>query len=835
MTRPALLSASYALCAAMLLVAWHLAWFQAWELSAYDRVLRSRPALPADPRILIVGVTEQDIQDLQWPLPDAAIAQAIEALLAQGASVVGVDLYRDHPVPPGSAALQLVFQDPRVIAIQEISSRGGQGIPAPPGIPAERVGMSDLVTDPDGVLRRALLYLLTADGQLAETLPLRLARYYLRPDRIEVQATADDPNAFTFGAARFAPLPPRGGGYADIDSGGFQVMLNYRPGNRPADQVSLGQLLAGQVPAEQLRGKAVLLGTVARSLRDFHLTPYSDRKQEVQFFAGVDVHAHLLSFLLSAATHDAKPPAFGYPGVIRTAPAAVDVGWLLGWMLVAALLAWRIRQPWWSLLALVGGPALPIATASGLLYLDCWLPQASAALGYFLVYLAFIGLRLSYAYWTDSVTGLPNRNALHLHLAPARRVTGSERALLVVHVGRYDAVRGLYTEQTAADLMSEMAALLRRQQWRAADGRPIDGRVFRVGAADFAVLLDGNAGAPTSNAFETLCRELEQPLSVSGHALYAGACSGLSQETAGDIRPLLDEAYAAMHEARVLGHSGVQLYSEQARRQRLTRLRLEQALRHALRDVEQGNGGRRFPVYYQPLVTLATGRVAGFEALIRWIGDDDRLISPAEFIPVAEQSDVIIGLGDWVLRQACDQLIAWQQTPGNADLFISVNVASRQLADGDRLVAKVRRLLDDTGLNPATLKLEITESAGLGDMQRARATLDKLHGLGVRLSADDFGTGYSSLSYLTELPFDTLKIDQCFVRPLDSSKVNREVIQAALSLAQRLGIETVAEGIEREEHAATLRQWQADLGQGYLFGRPMPADQAQAMLATRGR
>jgi EAL domain-containing protein (putative c-di-GMP-specific phosphodiesterase class I) len=288
---------------------------------------------------------------------------------------------------------------------------------------------------------------------------------------------------------------------------------------------------------------------------------------------------------------------------------------------------------------------------------------------------------------------------------------------------------------------------------------------------------------------------------------------------------MLRDADTAMYRAKAGGRARHQVFAGDMHQRAVSSLQIETDLRRALER-------REIVPYYQPIVDLDSGGIVGFEALARWRHPSRGVLSPDLFIPVAEETGLIVQIGEWILGEACRQVREWQRKHPRWDtLGISVNVSGRQLSGGGLAVA-VERALRETGLDPTCLTLEITESALMHNLNAGAAVIQRLHAMSVGLHLDDFGTGYSSLAYLHSFPVHTLKIDQSFVMRMDGRPEKSAIVRAIVSLAENLGMEVVAEGVETREQAETLRALRCRRGQGFLFSRPIPADEAGALLAN---
>jgi EAL domain-containing protein (putative c-di-GMP-specific phosphodiesterase class I) len=323
-----------------------------------------------------------------------------------------------------------------------------------------------------------------------------------------------------------------------------------------------------------------------------------------------------------------------------------------------------------------------------------------------------------------------------------------------------------------------------------------------------------------------LQQALEAPVEIDGHEIVTSVSIGIAASTAATESPdtLLRNADAAMYRAKSSGRARAEVFDADMHAQAVARLRLEAELRRALERDE-------FELHYQPIVCLATGRVAGFEALVRWLHPTRGLVSPGEFVPVAEDSGLILPIGAWVLAAACRQMGAWQAAfPAARDMTMSVNISARQFAQPD-LLERVRGVLRETGLPATSLKLEITESAAMGNVTRTQEILEALRAIGIRFSIDDFGTGYSSLSYLRKFPLQTLKIDRSFIDGMEREQESREIVRGIIALARTLGMDVVAEGTETPGQVDHLRDLACEFGQGYFFQHPANAARITELIA----
>jgi len=350
----------------------------------------------------------------------------------------------------------------------------------------------------------------------------------------------------------------------------------------------------------------------------------------------------------------------------------------------------------------------------------------------------------------------------------------------------------------------------------------------RLGGDEFTILLDRikNVSDATCVA-ERLQQQLATPFTIHGHEVFTTASIGIALSATGYDRPeeIVRDAETAMYRAKTHGKACYEVFDTDMYARAVTLLQVEIDLRWAVERQE-------FVVFYQPLVDLHSGQLVGFEALVRWQHPQRGLVSPLEFIPTAEETGLIVPIGAWVLRAACEQMYLWQQQfPTPRPLAVSVNLSCKQFVQAD-LVEHVEHVLRDTGLEPHSLKLEITESVLMEQTSSITTMLGRLHTLGVQLSLDDFGTGYSSLSYLHRFPIQTLKIDRSFVSGMNVDSKNAEIVRTIIALARNLSMDVVAEGVETAEHLAALRALQCHYGQGYWFAKPLDVPAATAFLAA---
>lgn len=441
-----------------------------------------------------------------------------------------------------------------------------------------------------------------------------------------------------------------------------------------------------------------------------------------------------------------------------------------------------------------------------------------------------IEAQLSYDALHDSLTGLSNRivfqDRLEHALQLAKRHSDFSFAVLFVDLDRFkvinDSLGHLAGDRLLIDIAQRLKACVRSSDTFA-----------RLGGDEFAILIeDVDNQGDVIHLVERIQQEFKLPFNLGGHEVYADASIGVLIETTNYERAedLLRDADTAMYRAKERGRGCYEVFDISMRDRAVAMLQLETDLRKAIVNQE-------FQLHYQPIVALHNNQITGFEALVRWQHPERGLVPPVEFIPAAEETGLILPLGAWVLQEACAQMRAWhEEFPSHPPLSISVNVSGKQFAQVD-LVDKIRQILAETRFDPHCLKLEITESTIVEDLESAKTKLLQLQELGIQVSIDDFGTGYSSLSYLNRFPINILKIDRSFIQDIDINSERLEIIRAIVSLADSLKIDVVAEGVETASQLAQLcslepTPGQEHFGQGYLFSKPLNCEAAKTLIAS---
>lgn len=425
----------------------------------------------------------------------------------------------------------------------------------------------------------------------------------------------------------------------------------------------------------------------------------------------------------------------------------------------------------------------------------------------------------------DALTGLPNRaffkERLEYALKRAKRDKNYLFAVLFIDLDRFkiinDSLGHLVGDRMIVAIGNKLQKILRNTDI-----------IARFGGDEFTILLDGIKDIKEVNLVtERICKIMRSPFKIDAHEVFTTASIGIALSSTGyeQASDILRDADIAVYRAKELGKDRYEVFDKEMHARAIKILQLENNLRKALENQE-------FKLNYQPIISLQTGCLVGFEALVRWQHPQQGLIPPTEFIPLAEETGSIVPIGEWILQEACHQMHAWQnQFTDNSRLKISVNISSKQIKDY-KFIDKLDRILQKTQLNGKNLKLEITESVLMENAEAATKILLELRNRDIELSIDDFGTGYSSLSYLHKFPVNTLKIDRSFVSRMQPDRDNCEIVRAILTLAHTLGMDAIAEGIETAEQLQQLKLLGCEQGQGYYFSKPLDPEAATNFIST---
>jgi len=435
--------------------------------------------------------------------------------------------------------------------------------------------------------------------------------------------------------------------------------------------------------------------------------------------------------------------------------------------------------------------------------------------------------QLVYSAFHDTLTGLPNRaffiERLESAIELAKQCEGYLFAVLFLDLDRFkvvnDSLGHMVGDQLLLSITSRIKTCLRSGD-----------TVARLGGDEFTILLEDIKDVSEAKRVASRIQEqLRLPFKLSGNEVFTTASIGIALSVADYNRPeqILRDADMAMYRAKTRGKARYEVFDIAMHSSAMALLHLETDLRRAIERQE-------FRLHYQPIISLDSGMISGFEALVRWQHPERGLVSPAEFIPMAEETGLIVAIGSWVICEACRQMHVWQvQFPADLPLAISVNISGKQFSQPD-LSEQIERILQETNLDPRSLKLEITESAIVENAEAATVMLARLRQLGIQLYMDDFGTGYSSLSYLHRFPTDMLKIDRSFVSRMSFDNENAEIVRTIVTLAHNLGMSVTAEGVETAEQLALLKALKCEYGQGYFFSKPMDSEAATALILPLG-
>ena len=786
-----------------------LGWLQLPELFFYDRGITLQPQQSPDHRLLIVGITDADIQaQQQWPLSDHVLAQTLQRLQEHQPKAIGIDLYRDVPHPPGQDDLQVQLAAENVFVIEAYDA-----VAPPPGVPRERVGFNDVVIDADGIVRRHLMFT-TNDEEAFYSFGLRVSLHYVADHALSLKAT---PEYLQIGPTLFRPLKPNSGGYQSVDTTGYQTLLRYRAAQPVARQVTLTQLLQGEIEADWVKDKVVLIGTTTPSEQDTFFTPLTGANQRQASLPGVELHAQMISQILTTVL-DRNSHLFWF----WSDPA--EGIWIWVWSLIGGVVVWYIKRPLALGFAGAGGILGLMGIHTVLLWQGGWIPVVAPIIGCMATGVGVLAHKRFYQLWHDPLTQLANYErfivALKRTLSPTHPTQPIRLAVLSLKLNRLGLIYSSVGHKAGHQALQ---AIVKRWKKGLRNGEYI----ARIADETFAVLVRDITDVQDAICVAARLQDLlEQPIEVLGQSFYPTLSIGIALNQP-DVRylpdQLINDANAAMYCAQTRGQGYYSVFAEGMREQVIHDAALETELRQALVQQE-------FQLCFQPIVSLKTGQISGFEALLYWLHPQRGFIAPGDFIAVAEQTGLILPLGEWVFKTACEQMKAWAYQGCDLNtLTMNVNLSIQQLAQSN-LVEQFAHILEETKVPGHQLKLELTESVMMENITDVLPILLGLRALGLQLSIDDFGTGYSSLCYLPRLPVDTLKIDRSFVSRMNESHEDAEIVKMIVTLSHQLNLDVVAEGIETIDQMQQLQALNCDYAQGYFFSKPVPSDAATVLL-----
>ncbi len=792
--------------------------FQPLELEAFDLFTRlttqrsQRLANAAPSPVVIVAITEEDIQrQKQWPLSDQIFAQVLAQLQQYNPRVIGLDIYRDVPHEPGTEALAVQLQQSNVVTITKLDEIGAVEVPSPLQVPDSRVGFNDFVIDPDGVVRRNFMFAVVGDRQLY-SFSLRLVEKFLAAQGLSITPERE---ALQVGNTRFQRIEANAGGYQTIDATGYQTLVRYFAPTQTARQLSLTDVLSGNFDPRWIEDKIVLIGTTAPSQKDLFYTPFSYVAEDKLLMSGVALHAQMTRQMLSAALDQRA--------LLGVWPQWGEFIWVYLWGLGGGCLACRLSRLRIVMIFATGG-LVGLWAITWLLFTQAiWVPWVLPMATFSLTGARLRAYKEFRRAYYDATTGLPNRARLTQVLQKLIKwQPHGSVAVILLSIDRFRAFNESFGPQVSDRLLQVTAKRLQQTV-------PPTATVARVAGGEFAVLLSP-VGSDTALALAAVFnQQLSEPIDLSGQRLFPSVSIGIAFSSAHSAdhvlraEDALRDAQTALSRASANGQGRCEVFVADMRVQLSHRLWLETDLREALERQE-------FLLYYQPIICLKTLTLAGFEALIRWQHPDRGIVSPDAFISVAEETGLIVPIGQWVIETACEQAQKWHQQFPERSPFISINLSGRQFAQPD-LVGQIDRVLVETGLERSLLKLELTESVVMEDVEASIAVLLQLKDLKLHLGIDDFGTGYSSLSCLQRFPIDTLKIDQSFITAMTAQSGTAELVKTIVALGHNLEMDIVAEGVETAEQARRLQSMQCEYGQGYLFAKPLPPLAVESLLS----
>ncbi len=793
-------------------------WLQTIELSFFDRMVRlqgdaEQTSQELDDRFLIVEINDRDLQHFrQIPLEDEIVAAALENLQKHNPKVIGLDIYRNIPNPPGTERLATQLAKDNVISIY--NPQHGLPLDSSDEI-IDNQGFNLIVIDLDNVQRRNLLAL-SSEGRELHSFGLLVAQKYL--------GEADHPirlneNGLYFGQHYFPTINRYSGGYhlPASEVRGWQTLLEFSAQPKIAESITIRDLVSGDFDPELVRDRIVLIGSTAKTQKDTFVTPYSVSKTDGHLTPGVFLHAQAIQKMLDTVEGEDRFFVYWTEGQ--------EFVWIFIWASLGAASTWLFYRTRLFVAVSVGSVVLLVGCGYVLFLGNIWIPIAAPTIALVASWSSVLAYRLFYEEKYDVLTGLPNRSSFLHRVAhtDSNLDSGTDTgaiALLSLDIDRFKSINESYGHYHGDAILKQVVARIRSQL-------PKDCHLARMGANEFGIFVEHLA--VNENVIELVDKietKLKEPFHIDEQKLYLTCSTGVALHGPEEniaAEDLWLQAHTAMNRAKKSRRGNYEIFAAGMQTQSLNRLTIESDLRQAIENEE-------FQLVYQPIFTLDTGLLKGFEALVRWHSPTRGMVSPNRFIAIAEETDLILPIGQWVLEEGCRQFKQWQeQLDLDTNLTISINLSSRQFSQSN-LKSSVEKVLKNTGLNPASLKLEVTESMVMDDIQDTIQTLKDLKTLDVKLSIDDFGTGYSSLSYLNDFPVDTLKIDRSFVSKITTQDNSLAIPRTVITLGHSLGMDIVAEGIENISQFQILKNLGCEYGQGFFFSKPLSQEDTSTFI-----
>jgi diguanylate cyclase (GGDEF)-like protein len=792
-----------------------------WDGWIYDWQIQSFSRMPPED-VVIVAVDERSLTQLgRWPWSRRIHAELLRNLSSYGAKAVAMNILfaePDNTDPDGDDILAEAIRDNGrvVLPVSYEALPSGSGLREIPPIPilanaAASLGHVDVEPDPDGLVRSVFLRggvglprwsamglaLLELGGTVRSSSPLPGARNPSVTDPFSMGSWVRD----------------------------YQILIPFAGAPNHFQRVSYVDVLRGNLPAEMFRGKYVFIGATASHLGDTVPTPVTSRTRQMP---GVEFNANVSSALRDGLAIQPMSPYWrmaclavivllgvGCYGRLNPGQALLVFAALFPVTLAASLLLLRVRHTW-----LAPAPALAVLVLS---YPVCgWrrLQSSMSMLESSMSMLALQERKIGFFKTHDVLTHLPNAGLLKTQIKEAiarAQKRGQGMAILCIDLDRFKAITSNLTVTGADDLLLSVVERL-KSRLRG------DQIIARIGWDEFIVVLEGlhhpDEAAELARKFVALS---PPSFGIEEKDVFITCRVGISLYPKDGEEPelLLKHAECAMRSTKDLEAEHLLFFSDEMSVEQAKRSTLEKDLRNAIRRGE-------LELFYQPQVALASGRITGAEALLRWNHPRHGLILPSKFIPIAEETGLILAIGKWVIRTACRQARLWQDM-GLHPIRVAVNLSPRQFMHKD-ILTDIAQALDENRLDPHWLELEITEDLLLKDIEQCRTTLGKLKDMGSSVSIDDFGTGYSSLGYLKQFPVDQLKIDRSFVRDIVENPDDTAITSAVIAIARQLNIGVIAEGVETESQALILKKQHCLHIQGNYVSPPSPAQEITRIL-----